>query len=83
MKSHQEIQNWLRARIAQEIRSVPETVSLTIPFANYGLDSIVIVTIVGDLEDWLGVALDPTIFWEYPDIESLSEWLTDENVPRR
>lgn len=79
MKSLEEIYNWLRQRIADEIKIAPEAVSLTIPFANYGLDSIVIVTIVSDLEDWLGISLDPTIFWEYPTIEALSQWLVAAN----
>lgn len=77
MKSPEEIQNWLRERIAEEIKTAPEAVSLDVLFANYGLDSIVIVTLVGDLEDWLEVSLDPTIFWEYPTIEILSEWLAE------
>ena len=76
MKTPEEIQHWLRERIAGEIRTAPEAVSFDIPFANYGLDSIVIVTLVGDLEDWLDVSLDPTVFWEYPTIKILSEWLT-------
>ncbi len=80
MKSLEEIQKWLRQRISQEIKAAPEAVSLQIPFENYGLDSIIIVTIVGDLEDWLNLSLDPTILWEYPTIESLSEWLVKMNA---
>lgn len=80
MKSLEEIQNWLQERIAAEISTQPSAVSLTVPFANYGLDSIVIVTIVSDLEDWLKLSLDPTIFWEYPTIKALSEWLTAKKL---
>lgn len=79
MKTTEEIQSWLRERIAEEIKTAPEAVSLDVPFANYGLDSIVIVTLVGDLEDWLDASLDPTIFWEYPTIEILSRWLAEGN----
>ncbi len=79
MKTPEEIQKWLRERVAGEIKTEPEFVSLQIPFENYGLDSIIIVTIVSDLEDWLNLSLDPTILWEYPTIEALSEWLFKAN----
>ena len=80
MKTLIEIQEWLRAKVARETGLKPEAVSLTVPFANYGLDSIVIVTLVDDLEDWLNTNLDPTIFWEYPTIEALSDWLLNERL---
>jgi acyl carrier protein len=83
MKPLNEIRQWLQERIAEEIRARPETISAQIPFANYGLDSIVIVTIVADLEEWLEIDLDPTIFWEYPTIETLSEWLFKADLPQR
>lgn len=83
MKSLDNIQEWLRNRIAGEINAQPESLSLQVPFANYGLDSIVIVTIVADLEEWLKVYLDPTIFWEYPTIEALSIWLLETNLSNR
>ena len=77
MKTLEEIQNWLCQKIAAEINIAPSAVSLDVPFAHYGLDSIVIVTLVGDLEDWLDESLDPTILWEYPTIEILSQWLAE------
>ncbi len=83
MKTSAEIQKWLRERIASEIKTEPEAVSARIPFANYGLDSIVIVTLATDLEDWLDISLDPTIFWEYPTVDALSEWLVETNFPNQ
>ncbi len=80
MKTRDEIQSWLRERIAAEIKIKPEAVSLQTPFANYGLDSIIIVTLVDDLEEWLNTSLDPTIFWEYPTIEALTDWLISEHL---
>ena len=80
MKSSEEIQNWLKERIAREVKLQPEAVSVHTPFTSYGLDSIVIVTLVDDLEEWLKVSLDPTIFWEYPTIVALTEWLMTEKL---
>jgi|GEM_PF-1054593 len=80
LKTREEIETWLRERIAKEIKTTAEAVPVNVLFTNFGLDSIVIVTLVTDLEDWLKVSLDPTIFWEYPSIEALSEWLITEKL---
>lgn len=80
MKSHEEIQEWLKKRIAEEIKASPDAIPIDEPFTNFGLDSIMFVTLVTDLEDWLSVSLDPTIFWEYPSIEVLAEWLITEKL---
>jgi acyl carrier protein len=83
MKTSEEIQTWLRERIAKEIKIKPETVSLHATFAGCGIDSLVIVTLVNDLEEWLNVSLDPTIFWEYPTIKDLTDWLLSEDFSNR
>lgn len=83
MKTRDEIQSWLRERIATEGNIKPEDISLDTPFPNYGLDSIVIVTLVDDLEDYLGASLDPTIFWEYPTIKALTDWFLSEDYSKR
>ncbi len=79
MKTKQEIIIWLQEKVAKETRLQPENISVDTPFASLGLDSIVIVTLVADLENWLGTSLDPTVCWEYPTIGLLSEWLVTEH----
>ncbi len=80
MKTQQEIINWLTEKVAAEAGVGPGNVSIETPFVNFGLDSIVIVTLVADLEQWLGSSLDPTVCWEYPTIKHLSHWLTNEHM---
>lgn len=82
MKTREEIVEWLQEKIAREIKSKPENIATNAPFTDFGLDSIVIVTLVDDLEYWLKVSLDPTIFWEYPSIELLTEWLITEKLDK-
>lgn len=81
MKSEEEIQTWLTQRIADELHISPDAVSLTKPFVRYGFDSIIIVTMGVDLEEWLGVPTDPVVFWEHPDIPTLTNWLVTEHLP--
>lgn len=80
MKTKEEIQQWLQKKIADVTQTNPDLIQTNQPFTNFGLDSIVIVTLVTDLEDWLQLSLDPTIFWEFPSIEVLTDWLMTEQV---
>lgn len=80
MKTKEEIAGWLLEKIAKETKLEPSFIAADTPFDRFGLDSIVIVTLVDDLEQWLNVSLDPTIFWEYPSIEEVSTWLLEEKL---
>ncbi|MEO1374971.1 MAG: acyl carrier protein [Cyanobacteria bacterium J06635_10] len=57
----------------------PSEIDVTIPFDRYGLDSSAAVSMTGDLEDWLGYELDPTLIYDYPTIEALVEHLSSEH----
>lgn len=73
-----EIQAWIASYLAELLEIDPEEVNVSIPFDRYGLDSSVAVGMTGDLEDWLGRKLDPTLVYDYPTIESLSQHLAEE-----
>ena len=83
LSTRDEIESWLVARIAREAKVSETSVTPDVPFARLGLDSIVIVTLVDDLEMEVGASLDPTIFWEYPTIRELANWLVEEKVSPR
>lgn len=83
MKTKEEIQQWLQKKIAAEVRTTPALIPINRPFTDFGLDSIVMVTLVTDLEDWLGLSLDPTLFWEFPSIEVLRVPLWPRIVTRK
>ena len=74
-----QIQNWLVKYLAEELEITPDEVDVTIPFDDYGLDSYTAVGISGDLEDWLGCKLDPTLLYDYPTIKTLSQHLASIN----
>lgn len=80
MKTKQEIVSWLQTQIAAETKTEPARIATNVPFTDYGLDSIIIVTLVTNLEEWLNTSLDPTIFWEFPSIEALADWLVNEHL---
>jgi acyl carrier protein len=71
------IEDWLIARVARELDRAPEEVDPELPFATLGLDSTVAVSISGELEERLGIRIDPTAVFEYPTIRRLAGHLAE------
>lgn len=72
-----EIQTWIVDYIAELLEVEANKIDVTIPFDRYGLDSSAAVGLAGDLEEWLDEELDPTMLYDYPTIESLTEHLIE------
>ena len=76
MPTTTKIEEWLVNYIAQVLEIEPDEIDVTVPYERYGLDSAAGVTLTGDLSEWLGCSIDPSILYDYPTIESLVEYLT-------
>jgi 8-amino-7-oxononanoate synthase len=63
------------------VRLDADAVDIYAPFESFGLDSLKAVTLSGLLEDWIGLELSPTLFWDYPNIDSLARYLTTMRLP--
>ena len=72
------IQLWIVANLALYLKVLPEEISPSEPFSNYGLDSTAAMSLSAELSDWLQTDLEPTIFWEHPTIESLAQFLSEK-----
>lgn len=70
-----EIELWLRGALAAATGTRAEAVDPGLSFAGYGLRSLEMVTMVGDLERRFGVPLAPTVVWEHPTPAKLAEHL--------
>ncbi|ARV58846.1 hypothetical protein BZZ01_09545 [Nostocales cyanobacterium HT-58-2] len=70
-----EIETWLLNKIADLLQIASEKIDLKQPLAIYGLDSVKAVNIAAELEEWLGIAIAPTIVYDYPSIRSLADYL--------
>jgi acyl-CoA synthetase (AMP-forming)/AMP-acid ligase II/acyl carrier protein len=70
---------WLISHLAIFLETTSDELDINEPFAAYGLDSSVAVNITFELGQWLNCELEPTLFWEYPSIESLAEYLEAES----
>ena len=76
--SSRAIEDWLIAWAAAETGLDAGAIELDKSFASLGLDSVTGVWLVGDLQTWLGRAVDPTLVWDYPTIETMAAHLADE-----
>jgi acyl carrier protein len=66
---------WLAGRVAAYVQRPVHEIQTNIPLAEYGLSSVYALTLTGDIEDHLGLAVDPTVMWDHPTIDALTEAL--------
>jgi acyl carrier protein len=74
-QSAEEIASWLISKVAEQLQVPQEKIEIGQPLANYGLSSLVAISISGKLQEWLGRQLSPTLLYDYPTIESLAQYL--------
>jgi len=73
-----EIERWLIGKLAEELGLKSDEIDVREPVSSYGVDSMTALTLTGDLEEWLGLTLSPTLAWDYPTVASLAEHLSEE-----
>ncbi len=71
----EEIEAWLIARVATVLDLPAGDVDPRQPFADFGLDSRTAISISGELEEWLGREVPPTLVWDHPSIEAAAAFL--------
>jgi len=74
-RTEPEIQAWLIANISAIVEIEPKDIDITKPLEYYGMDSMQAMHLSGDLAEWLGRQLSPTVVWDYPTIELLANHL--------
>ncbi|AFY34305.1 acyl carrier protein [Calothrix sp. PCC 7507] len=78
-KNLEAIQAWFISYLADLLEIEPAQIDIHKSFDSYGLDSASAITVVGDLEDWLGSSISSEIVYKYPSIEALSQHLAQDN----
>ena len=69
---------WLKEQLGKACNMASNQIQSTDSIARFGIDSVVLVTIAVDLEEFLGKEIDPTIFYEFDTIEALSTYIVEE-----
>jgi len=76
--SPQDIQAWLVAQVSALTGIPPESLDPREPVSHSGLDSVTLVTLSADLENWLGYRFQDNPFEDHPTIEGLSRFLAEQ-----
>ncbi|MGK7893606.1 MAG: aminotransferase class I/II-fold pyridoxal phosphate-dependent enzyme [Xenococcus sp. (in: cyanobacteria)] len=69
------IEGWLIDKVAESLQIEPYEIDIDREFSDYGLDSVEAINVSGELENYLGCRLSPTLLWDYQTIASLAEYL--------
>ncbi|MDO5033143.1 type I polyketide synthase [Corynebacterium sp.] len=77
----EELRGWLRNWVAETTGLSPEEITDAKPLENFGLSSRDAVVLSGELENLLGIKLEPTVAYEYPTIAQLADRLVNGAVP--
>lgn len=70
------IRDWITSKISGMTNLNESEINPYEPFANFGIDSMLVITFVGDLEDWLQIKIHATLLWDYPNIHAVTKYLT-------
>jgi acyl carrier protein len=78
LSSAEDIQDWLALQVAEQLGIDPDEINLRVPFNSFGLDSVQIMAIANLGKQHFGLQLSPLVIWNYPNIETLSQYLAEE-----
>ncbi|MBJ7298636.1 MAG: acyl carrier protein, partial [Dolichospermum sp.] len=63
MKTQEQISKWIKSYLADILEVEPEKIDENYEFERFGINSSAAVSLVGDLEEWLGFELSPSLFF--------------------
>ena len=69
---------WLVDWLSREIPMPAEEIDTAASVLDYSLSSVTATILVGDLEDWLGLELSPTLVWDFPTIDEITAHLLEQ-----
>ena len=75
--SAEEIEEWLVKYIENTLEIPRASIDVNAGLTDLGIDSVSGIGIMGDLLDWTGLQIDPTLFYEASSIRRLSEELSN------
>lgn len=77
MKTKEQISKWIKNYLADILEVEPEKIDENYEFERFGINSSAAVSLVGDLEEWLGFELSPSLFFEFSTITEVSAHLAN------
>ena len=72
MPSETEIRDWCLAYLTRTVENPSIPIGPDIPFPQRGLDSATSAYFIVELEEWVGVELEPELVFDYPTVDALA-----------
>ena len=72
------IASFIRERVASYANMPAAEIGLASPLSEYGLDSVSAISLCADLEDRLGIVVEPTVAWDFPTIAEMAAHLQSQ-----
>lgn len=81
------LETFIKTYVGRVLDEKPENIDVDREVDQYGLSSILVVSLIGELEGLLGLELSPALIFEYPTICEISgrleELYLESREPRR
>lgn len=71
------ITNWMKEKIQEYCGIDKDSIDIDKSFDMLGLDSATAIMISGELQDYLKIEIDPTIFYDHPTINLMLDHLIE------
>lgn len=71
-RSPEQIRAWLIDRVAEYLERPAAQIDPEISLAEYGFESVYAFALCGDIEDELGLVVEPTLLWDVDTLTALS-----------
>jgi acyl carrier protein len=78
----EDVRSWLVERVAYYVQLAPTEIDPDVSFAEHGLDSVYAFTLCGDIEDALGLSVEPTVVWDFDTLTALTAHLVESAAGR-
>jgi acyl carrier protein len=73
------LRDWILDWLAKELKIARTEINPQENLLKYGIDSVIAIMFVGDLEDQLGLRLSPTLVWDFPTVDKIVDELLIES----
>ncbi len=75
-----QVKTWLMTLFSKEMKIAYSKLDPNVPIQDYGIDSILVAQLVQAINKKLNSPIDPSVMFEHPTINGLSDWITENHV---
>src|SRR6185295_6789327 len=72
-----QIERWIVENVAERLQTSPAAIDANKFLIEYGFDSFDAVRLTGQIGEWLGVDVDPTLAYDFPTISTIAGALVE------